>query len=428
MAILAKEEFLKLSKADRLKAMKAGQFIAPKEGSPEREEFNKLMFKEPAEVPPPSSEPKPAPAPVTPPIEPKPGDTPPAPPAPPAEPPKDFGGYPTMEAFVEAHNKQKTLLQQQQSIIDKINATNGKQGRELKTLQEQLADVTKKIKEQKPVELPDVEVVIPARPNPSDPDKYPDGILDKKYQTDFDAYTAKLEEAARYGLTASKANRELSKKVDAFGRELEETKSFIQENKVQRVNSESQTAWDGLSQSLNEFQKENGIAMTFSWTEINSRLLVAKDETATKEARDAAAAWINALPQADIENYKKLTPVVTTFADFSTGLPKPRFQSMKSHAFRGSLEDQGLTFQPVPPAQRPPAPQPPASGVTPLSASETSSAEPKLSDLQTGNEKQNRLRELANMRAADPKTFNANVNLKKEFMDLRAYFGAPMRA
>lgn len=420
MPNIGKEEFLKLSKVERLAAMKDGRFTVPNDGTPESEEFRKLMFQDPASTTPPSPEPKKE-EPVPPTPEPKPTE----PPAPPAEPPKDFGGYPTMEEFVKAHEAQKTLLQRQTDIIDKINATNGTQGRKLKSLETQLAEVNKQIEEQKKEVQPEQEIVIPDRPNLKD---FEDGTLDPKYQQALDAYTAKLEEAAKTALSLSKANRELRQDVEKVKSDLNETRSFIDEDRLSKSKSVEQTAWDGLSQSLSEFQAETGIQMSVPWTQINGKLLVMKDESAPQEARTAAQAWINALPPTDIEAFKKLTPVVTTYADFSTGVPRPKFQSMKSNGFRGSLMDQGFVFQ-KPPAQRAPAPQPPAPGVTPLPASATSSDEPKLSDLQTGQEKQHRLRELDSMRKQNPKGFQGKAELLKEFNDLRVFFGStPVRA
>jgi hypothetical protein len=425
MPVLGTKEFLALPKAERIQAMKTGNYVAPREGTPERAEFNKVMFQEPA-APTPSPEPPKAPEQGIPPL--KPTEEPPVPPAPAAEPPKDFGGYPTLEAFTKAHNEQKALLQRQTEIIDRINATNGNQGRELANLKKQLADVNKKIEEKKTEAPPEPDVVIAGRPNLSDTEKYPDGILDPKYQKDLDAYTASLESAARQGLSARKANQELSQKLDTMGKEFTEIKEIVQQDRTSKAQSAEQTAWDNLSQSMNELQQEIGITMTVPWTKINSTLLILNDESASPEARQSAQAFINALPPSDIDNYKKLRPVVITYADFSTGIPKPRFANIKSNGFRGTLMDMGFDLKPAPQGARPPAPPSPAPGVDALPASAASSTEPKLSEQQTGSEKQSRLRELDTMRKEKPREFNSNQALREEYRKLRAFFGAPVRA
>jgi hypothetical protein len=421
MPTIGNEEFFKLSKDDQRKAVQTGNFVPPKFGTTERDEFNKRLFQDPASVPPPSPEPKKEPEPKKDGVAPKPPESP-EPPAKPAEPPQDFGGHKSFDDFLKAHNEQQALLLKQQQINDKINATNGVQGRKLIELQKQLEEVTKKISEQKPT--PKDEFVIPGRPDALDADKYPDGVLDPKYQADIGAYFQKLEEGTK---TVLKTNSDLLQRFENVERELTETRSLVQQERVEKTHNRENEAWDGLSQSLTEFQAEVGITMSVPWTQINNNLLVLKDEKASPEARNAAQMFINTLPPSDIDNFKKLTPVVTTFADFSEGIPKPKFQNMKSNAFRGYLADAGITFNP--PA-KPPAKQqtPPAPGVDPMDGSASSMHEPKLSDLQTGQEKQNRLHELEMLRRADPAKFNADPTLKKEYMDLRASFGAPLRA
>lgn len=421
MPVIGKDEFLKLSKSNKIKAMKTGAFVLPREGTADREEINKSIYSDPVSNPPPKEpEVKPEPPKVD--VNPKPTENN-APPETPvtenAEPQNGIGGYKSTEDLLKAHEEQKSLLVKQQQIIDKINATNGNQGRKLSSLEKELEEVRKKIVEQNPAQ--EVDVTIPDRPDPSDSNKYPDGILDPKYQSDFGVYTSKLEEVAK---STYKTNKELLQKVDRFEGEFSEFKRNAQTDRAEKIRSKQQEEWDTLSSTLSEFQQENGIRMSVPWVQINNNLLMMKNEQASPEDRKSAQAFINTLSPVDIENFKKLTPVVTTYADFSEGTPKPRFQNMKSRAFRGYLEDAGIVFTPPPARTNPATPPQPSPGVSPLPASTSGSSEPKLSDMQTGHERIDRLRVLEDMRRNNNAKFKADPSLVKEYGDLRASFMA----
>lgn len=407
LPVLGTEDYLKLSPSARIEAMKNGQFQAPKRGTAERSQFEARLFN-PGE---PQNEPQTNPETnnSTPPNEPQ------------KEPQNNGISLEDLKKELEAKNE---LLAKSQEIINKINATNGNQGRRLKDLERELAEVQSKIS------APPVNVASEIDSTPEfeelsrpDPLQFEDGVLDPEYQKKHNEYLSQLERGFK---KSQDTYKDMKNELEKIRADAKEAKKFAEEIKSNTSAAEGAKAWSELSEQVQEIQKETGMHMTIPWVDLNSKLLIIKDESADPDLRRATQEFVDTLPQSDLDMFRKIVPIVKVFADFGSGVPVPRFKNVHSKAFRGHLEDSGIVL--TQPVQSPKPVLPTITpGVSPMGTPEGGTQEPRIQDVLTGKERQERFSMLNRQRRENPEAFNRDSAKRKEFEDLKAYFLGGLR-
>jgi hypothetical protein len=421
------------SQAERKQMVQSGKVRAPRRGTPERIEFDKLLFD--------SSMTAPTPEPVE---SVTPGETPVAPSAPstafeateqpkPAEKPaevKKYGEFDSIDDLLADYERKKTaeatlksLADDQQRVISKLHATASDQGRVIATTKKELEEV-KKIKEATPPPAPSqtVDVV-----DPPDPSKYDDGILGDQYQKDLYEYQRKLSAAVR----AAPSSAAPTSEIEELKKRIMEAEAFLTDEKTRKAQESVGKEWSKVWEETADFQKKFGCTTSVPFETINNQLLIRDNAQTSNEERQAAQRFLDALPQVDKDNIDKTLTAINSMYAVENGVPKKRYK-----VFEAALMDNGLMQKFTPQSRSQEAAIKLAEAdklkknatdktVSALSvANQPGSNEPLT--LGTAEEKVKRLTELAAKRAADPKAFRANALEWKEFNDLRVEFGAAM--
>ena len=414
---MSKEDLKKiagLSKEEVLAGMKAGEIMPPRKGK-ERQEFMDFVNKSkedrekyladgvpptPTPEPPKGEEKKEPPAPPVPPEKKEEPGTPPVPPAPVDDQWYKEFGYEGPQKAKEAHKQLIDLSAKLQENINKLNAEGGKRGQEMIRLKKENEALGKEISEIK-VKLapPKVEKPVkPKKPNPSDATMYPDGRLDVKYMEDMDKYDTAME---TYQEQAEAFNRqsiliEVEKKIPAPA-----------PAPAAPVETASDGAsWDKLfNQDIPEFQKRLNLVTSVPIRQINDNINVVNAADSTPEQKASAQAFLNSVPPADHETYKKVKTAIETVYDFTSGIPVSRYKTIEGGLFDNGLIGEGKLFNPVKPVQLSAAEESAArerakqgqSGVPATPASAMAGGDKKISEYQTANEKQDRYMSLTRL-------------------------------
>ena len=371
----------KLSKEDTLAKIRSGEIVIPPKGK-DRDEFLAFVDK-------PIEERERVLNPVVPPELKKEEKTPPV--VPPKEGDKGTPspsetwwkklGYESEAKAEEAHKNLIDLSSRQQQTIDRLNATGGKQGQELKRLKEEHDKTVKALQDSKPV----VKIEKPVRPKRPDVSKFEDGILDEKYPAALTTYETQLESYEEQ-------------------REAYLTQNLIQTLKPAEVSPApvDNAPWERLwNNEIPEFQKKHGLVTTIPIKQISDAYVALSGTDQTHKT--VADAFLKTVPPADLEAYNKVRVAVETAYDFSSGIPEPKYKTIEGALVDNDLIGEGKLFNAVKPVKLSAAEETAARERERLKQGQSQSAIPASSlagndtntlDVTTIGEKQKRLKEL----------------------------------
>lgn len=431
------DELLKLPKEEQREAVKEGRFKAPKLGTKERAEFDRVWIK--GEAPSAPETPPSAPEKVA--VE---GEPPVAKPPEPPKPPEKKGepsqvppeSAPEKVAVEEEFDITKldpkakkkfeeiqALLDKQQELNTRLSNTSTTNGRRVAELEAQLRDVGEKLAKKKD-ETPEVELEVPV---PPDPAQYADegGVVSDKYLADRAKYD---QDVAKYLKAIGEDRKKLRTELNEVRGKADEASTYITDFRQTNIKTQADAAAQAFEASTDELQKMLGLETSKPWRIINQNVKILGDATAAPEAKEAAQAFINSLDKQDVGKFNKLYQAANLAFDLSTPVPKPRYD-LKSHQFKGALIDAGFTVKDSVPPKAPEVDltklhqEHQSQGVDGIPPEKIGSDEPSLSGVVTQAEKTARLKELENMRQANPVRFKENKVLWDERLKLAAELG-----
>lgn len=425
----------KASQDERKQMVQEGKVRAPRRGTPERQEFDKLLFD--ASHASPVSDPveKSVEATIdtsvvspTPPAAPEAKET-----SKPAEKPveiKKYGDFESVDDLLADYERKKSteaqlksLTDEQQRLIAKLHATASDQGRVIASKNKELEE-TKKTKEgsTKPAEANQAVDV----GDPPDPMQYDDGILGEKYQKDLVDWQKRLAASFKAAPAVSSIPE-----IEELKKKVEQAEAFAIEERTRKSQERVMKEWSNVWSEVSDFQKKYGCQTSVPFETINNMLLIRDNTQASLDERDMARKFLDGLSQVDKDNADKVLPAVTSMFAVENGVPKKRYK-----VFEAALVDNGLIdkFNPQSQSQAAAIKRAEAdklkknatdNSVSALSVSSQPGTREPLTQ-GTADEKMERLRELAAKRASDPSAFKADSAQWKEFSELRAEFGAAM--
>lgn len=390
---MAKEALVQvkdLTKEELRDKIRSGEVTPPKKG-PERDEFFKFidMSKEQRETYLTGTEPPKSPE--EPPKEPQKED-PPKPAESLKEPWWKEMGYEDDEKAKEAHKNLLDLTTRLQTTVDKLNASEGRRGNELKRLSEERAALEKEIEELRKSSAPKIEKPTkPVRPKVAD---YENGALDEKYIADKEKYDEDMEVYLEKNAEYIRAETK---------REILETVPKPQ--KVVEAPKTDETAWNKFfDKDIPEFQKRFNLVTTVPVRQISDSYNIADPNSkATPQERATAQAFLKSVPKADLDVYAKVKTAVEVAYDFDSGTPQSRYKSIEGALFDNGLIGEGKPFNVVKPVQlseeeersaREQARQKNDKVESTIPSSSLAGGDPKLSDSQNPEEEKRKYKDL----------------------------------
>jgi hypothetical protein len=346
------DEYLKLSKDDRKKALDEGRFQIPskKLNPAEREKFDKYGWENSPKLE--ESAPAAAAVPEVKPEDKKPDVIPSAPATaadgktPESAPAKVADQrFKSLEEAEKAFEERDKLVASQQEIINRLNSTSSANGRQVKELQGQLAAVQEKLKNLPAPAAKVEEFDLPDPPEPPDLDKFEDdgGVNSEEYQKARAKYDKEQANYLKKFKPILKSVSEIRKENQELKVQAEEFKSFRDQSLNEKAMEIARQSASEVDLITDELQKELGLATTVSWKNINDNLTTANDATVDPAVRELSKKFVDELPATDKANFKKLAKAVGLAFDFSSGVAR-KVMDIKSNKYRGSLLDEGFTF------------------------------------------------------------------------------------
>lgn len=468
MGFKVNKDMINLSADQIREKIRSGEIEVPKSNSPDRAEFHEFCNTTPGsddrkkfleqdssddsgnDDPPPPPKPDgdtPPPSGNTPPPKEddsqKDDDATPPPPPPKAEDDEEWAGYGSREEMVKAHKRLLEAIEQKQKEVNNLRASGGKQGRKIKDLQAQIAKQTEEmegLREKDTGQGPadgKGDIQKPEKPKKPKPSDFEDGELDEGYEKalsqwekDVEEYPDQYEQYLERLQKKSKTHTEKKKTGDS---KINEMYEHYQAEKEQKQEQKRQQAWAGMWDEASEYQKQLNCQTKAPLSQINEQQLILLDENASAEAKSAAKAYIEALPKGDLDNYKRMIPILNGmyFSHGSTEVPKKAYKNLKAalwdltdktgrplaerfanvHTTTDNLsKEQARQVEENRKRKNESVSAPPADG--------QSSGDDRLDQPTTNEEKKVRLRELVVMRKKNVRGFDSDPKLSKEFKSL----------
>jgi hypothetical protein len=354
---LGVDDLLKLSKEDRLKAIKDGTAEIPSESKdPEgAKRWKEFYLSDPEKIPQKDS----APAPEAEPLkeekkeqtEPPKDDIKPKEEKPPEAPePKPESRFKSLEEAEKAISEKESLINKQLESLSKLNQSSMANSQLVKKLEADLEALKKAKKEEKvieEIEIPELPEE-PEAPDPTDNEKYPEGVYDDKfieadakYRKDLNSYRKiKKEHNVKLTDTLKKIN-EIRKEIEELKPQIEDVKKFKETSLTQRMREETERNISSRDSIIEEMQKNLGFETSVSWKRINDAALILNNEKADPEARNIADSLIKSLSEEDKKQYQNLVKAASVVFE-NDG--RPRYKP-NSRLFRAALEDEGFNFK-----------------------------------------------------------------------------------
>jgi hypothetical protein len=232
----------------------------------------------------------------------------------------------------------RELISKQRQQIDKYNAERGSLGQSLKEMKEKLAALEKERSEIKKSDVPS-EVSKPVRPKRPKPSDFDEGILDDKYQAELDKYESSMEKfESDYESYLDSKRPKWAEKVEEKLSKVDEVSTFVDASKRELDSRIQEEAWSEVwNKTIPEFQKEYGYETKVKPRDISDAFGVLNNASATTEQKEHAQLFIKSVPKTDLDAYEKIRIATESYYDFSSGIPKARYRSLK-----GCLIDTGL--------------------------------------------------------------------------------------
>lgn len=408
------------------------------EGDPDSGDTHPPKKDESGDTPPPDDNKEDKASPPEPPREPD------EPPTPPAEDNSEdeWAGYESKDEMVKAHRSLLDAIEKKQREVNNLRSSGGKQGRKIKDLQAQIAKQTEEMERLRKTETghspadrsgdiqkPDK----PKKPNPSD---FEDGEVDSayeeavaKWEKEVEGYPEKYDQ---YIESLQEKNKQHADPKESGDPRVEEVYEHYKTEKEQKEEAKQQQAWNNMWSETSTYQKSLGCETKTPLSQINEQQLILLDNTADKEAKDAAKAFLEALPKSDLDNYKRMIPIINgMYFQGDANVPKKAYSNLQAALW--DLTDN--TGKPL--ADRFKNAHEPTKNmsqeqaekveqnrkhkkesVAAPSADGQSSGDDRLDQPQTTAEKKTRLSELLAMRRKNVKSFDNDDKLSKEFSTL----------
>lgn len=346
------------------------------------------------------------------------------PPTPPAPEPRtgastdEFFGYPSKEAMLEAH---KQLIEKQTELrkeVDKLNASGGKLGRKNQDLESELEKIRKELEAERKAKAsgqPPSGGTDLSIPEPPDPEKFSAGVFDDDYQKELAKFQKDLVKVQRSIIEKS---RTLEGVVEGTVKKAETVEAEIQSKREKEEAEVKTAAWTKFWGEIRSYQGKNKQLNTTVDIEKINEAILAND-------RDTLAS----IPPADLEAFKKIRTLSASLADFSSGVPQLRYNSVDEMvSTNAAMWNSFMTGKPTP------APLTPAEERALIERKRQADANAVSSpNIPQGDPDQhlsemaddvaiNRLRELVAIRKVNPVKFDKGP-FAEEFSKLRVRFG-----
>ncbi len=252
------------------------------------------------------------------------------------EPPKDQWwkvlGYESEEKAAEAHKVLVETSARQQSIIDSLNAKEGKRGQDLKRLRDENEKLIKEMAAAKEASIPKIEK--PQRPKRPDPKQFEDGALDEKYTAAFAQYEVDLDA--------------YEQKNEVYLTETITRKAVPPVVPPAKVIDNA--PWERLwNNEIPEFQKQHGLVTTVSIKQISDAYIA--EQSTDPAVKASASAFLKTVPPADLAAYDKVKSAVEVAYDFTSGIPEPKYRTIAGALFDHGLIGEGKPFNVVVPVR-----------------------------------------------------------------------------
>jgi len=258
-------------------------------------------------------------------------------------------GHESEEKAKEAYRNLLVVSSNLQDQINNLNAKEGKRGQELRRLKEENDALLKKLG----AAAPSAELKRPVRPKRPNPAEFENGSFDEKYieavnkfDSDLTVYEEQLESYQQE--TVSRTVAERLKQVAPSPTEPDK--------------------WEKMfNVDIPTFQKKYKLETTVPVRQIsdNYSIISPSNTTATPQEKAIAKAFIEGLPQTDLDNYLMVRAAVEKVYDFTSGMPESAYRTIE-----GGLADIGMLDQYIPRTQ----PQPQSPKPVPLSKAEEEEA------------------------------------------------------
>jgi hypothetical protein len=330
---LAIDDFLKLEKAERVKAIDDGRFSIPSlKADPEgRKKFDDLFLKPPSQESAPISEAEIKKE------EEKIIEQPPKIEEPVAEKPK--GRFQSIEDAEREVKDKESLIDTQREALDKLRESSSKDRELADKLKRDLEEIGKKSVEKQP-EVEEVEIPeTPEPPDVFDKVKYPEGAYDDNFIVEQNKYFKALSDYNKKIIKAVSQVKELRKQIKDFEPKIKEAHEFREASVAAKAKEESEKSKSETDSTIDQIQKDLGFSTKTPWKKINENALLAGNKDAAPEVRAAAQAFIKSLPKEELDNFNKLASAAGHALDGG----KPKFKP-GSNLYRANLEDQGFVF------------------------------------------------------------------------------------
>jgi len=187
--------------------------------------------------------------------------------------------------------------------------------------------------------------VVPPTPPPERPkrpkaDDYDEGVYDPgytkataQYDTNFDKYQDDLTEYHKSN--EPEHVRSLRKEIEDLKAQTETVFTQVQEDQQKTIKQRVTQEWDAMWDKAGEIQDTLDLKTSIDYRTINKYAHMTKnpvDANGNPVYSEAevveAGKFITALPPADIESYKKVTPILVELYNCDSGIPKKRHGNM----------------------------------------------------------------------------------------------------
>jgi len=325
----------------------------------------------------------------------------------------------TPEGEQDKHDPQNELLSElakKEEIINNFRSKEGKRGKELQEANKKIETLNQKLQELQKDSKPD----IPDVPEYPDPDNFDEGLLDPEYNQAIKKYRNDMIEFTKNIQTAKPDLSEFQEKISSLD-------EFINSERKTRKEKEFDNSWSDLWETTANFQSNYGLETKQPIKRINDYWLkmIAPQGTISDEERSSAKKWCENLSENDKNAYLKVVPAINAIYGFDEdNKPFKRYQNQQAALLEAGIADKYISKKdPVKPSEkeRVEAIQKKQlekdNAANGLNSNDLGGSDGLLSEPNTREEKENRLRDLLAIRKKDVAAFKKS-SFAKEYDDL----------
>jgi len=239
---------------------------------------------------------------------------------------------------------------------DSHRAANRKIGNELKAKAEEAEELRKQLEEFKKANTP--ETVDLKAPVPPDPKEFDEGAYSEDYQEAQSKWVADMKQyTEKIGDTPPKWAMELMKRQDEIAQKAEAAYNYTTNTQQSEIEDTTEKAWDNMWTHTEELQKKLNLPTgKLTPKTINYYVLRAENaagDDGSKPYPEAeqleARAFLKEVPKEHINNFGKLSKLVTSYYKFEDNVPKKAYDLSDQAVIPELIKKLELNINPVVP-------------------------------------------------------------------------------